>query len=241
MKLIVFDIWGDFAHFKKFYTTSSPLTFSFPPPPTIAGIIGAIYGAEKSQNDYLRLFMNEKCKLGVQILRPIKKIRMGINLSETKGKNIYRPASTPNVRTQIRTEFIRFPQYRLFFAHQSEGIYQKVRANLVEHRTSFTISLGLSELIANFKFVGEFEFDNTKSEGFVEIVTPILANNLVSPDSIEIQKDKMYFKERIPVFMTPERLVTNYDDVLFESNGGTIIAKVKLHQVLSDGTNIAFF
>lgn len=241
MKLIAFDVWGDFAHFRKYYTTSSPLTFSLPPPPTIAGMLGAIYGADKAQNEYLRLFMNESCKLGVQILQPIKKFRMGINLSETKGRNIYRPASTPLVRTQIRTEFIRMPEYRIFFSHTSGNIYQKVLNNINGHRTRFTLSLGLSELIANFKFVGEFEFENNRSDGFVDIVTPILAKNLVSPDSVEIQKGKMYFKERIPVFMTPERLVTNYDDVIFEPNGHPITAKVKVYQTLSDGTKIAFF
>lgn len=47
MKVLAFDIWADYAHFRKFYTTTSPLTFSFPPPPTIAGILGAIYGTEK--------------------------------------------------------------------------------------------------------------------------------------------------------------------------------------------------
>jgi CRISPR-associated protein Cas5h len=241
MKLITFDVWGDFAHFRKYYTTTSPLTFSLPPPPTIAGMLGAIYGADKSQNEYLRLFMNESCKLGVQILQPIKKVRMGINLSDTKGTNIYRPASTHLVRTQIRTEFIRMPKYRIFFAHQADSIYQKVLRNLTEHRTHFTLSLGLSELIANFEFVGEFEFEDDRSKEFVDIATPVLAKNLVSPDSVEIQKGKMYFKERIPVFMTPKRLVTNYDDVIFEPNGHSITAKVKVYQTLSDGTKIAFF
>ncbi|MFB3896899.1 MAG: CRISPR-associated protein Cas5, partial [bacterium] len=32
MKILVFDIWGDLGHFRKFYTTTSPLSFSFPPP-----------------------------------------------------------------------------------------------------------------------------------------------------------------------------------------------------------------
>lgn len=241
MKLIAFDVWGDFAHFRKYYTTSSPLTFSIPPPPTIAGMLGAIYGADKAKNDYLRLFMNENCRLGIQIRSPIKKVRMGINLSETKGRNIYRPASTPFVRTQIRTEFIRSPRYRIFFSHRAENIFRKVLENITEHCTHFTLSLGLSELIANFEFVGEFEFEDGKSEEFVDIATPVLAKNLVSLDSVEIQEGKMYFKERIPVFMTPERLVTNYDDVIFEPKGQTVVAKVKLYQILSDGTKIAFF
>ncbi len=27
MKTLIFDIWGDFGHFKKFYTVSSPFLF----------------------------------------------------------------------------------------------------------------------------------------------------------------------------------------------------------------------
>ncbi|MFN3306299.1 MAG: type I-B CRISPR-associated protein Cas5b [Candidatus Kapaibacteriota bacterium] len=241
MKLIVFDIWGDYAHFKKYYTTSSPLTFSLPPPPTIAGILGAIYGADKTRNDYLRLFMNDHCKLAVQILQPIRKVRMGINLSETKGTNIYRPASTPLVRTQIRTEFLVSPKFRIYFTHQAYNIYQKILENLIEHRTRFTVSLGLSELLANFEFVGEFDFTDSVSNEFVEIATPILSENLISLESVLIEKGKTYFKERIPVFMTPERFVLNYDEVIFEPLGGSVTAKVKLFQTLSNGTKIAFF
>ncbi len=241
MRLIVFDIWGDYAHFKKYYTTSSPLTFSLPPPPTIAGMLGAIYGADKTRNDYLRLFMNDHCKLAVQILQPIRKVRMGINLSETKGLNIYRPASTPLVRTQIRTEFLVSPKFRIYFTHQANNIYQKILDNLVEHRTHFTISLGLSELLANFEFVGEFDFSDSVSNEFVEIVTPVLSKNLLSLESVQLEKGKTYFKERIPVFMTPERLVLNYDEVIFEPLCGTVTAKVKLFQTLSNGTKIAFF
>ena len=76
MKVLIFDIWGDFGHFRKFYTTSSPLSFSFPPPPTIAGILGAIYGTDKFKNEYLRVFNYKNCRIALKILNPIKKIRM---------------------------------------------------------------------------------------------------------------------------------------------------------------------
>ena len=49
MKTLVFDIWADIGHFRKYYTTSSPLTFSFPSPPTIAGMLGAIIGSSKER------------------------------------------------------------------------------------------------------------------------------------------------------------------------------------------------
>mgnify|MGYP001119346909 CR=1 FL=1 len=245
MKLLVFDLWGDLAHFKKFYTTTSPLSLSFPAPPTIAGILGALVGTEKNTNDYLRKFMNEFCRLSIQIITPIKKIRFGVNLVETKGSNLKRPMSDKNLapRTLIRTEFVRFPRYRIYFFHKDDKTYNQVKEKLIEHRTFFTLSLGLSELIANFKFVGEFDFDEiTFRNEAVDIASPILVSNLVdSSDSVVIEQGKKYLKEKIPVIMNPERIVTFYDDVIFEPEGRTIKAKVKKYQLLENNTAICFF
>ncbi|RMG82383.1 MAG: CRISPR-associated protein Cas5, partial [Bacteroidetes bacterium] len=46
-KLLVFDISGEYGHFRKFNTTTSPLTYSFPPLPALAGLLGAILGIER--------------------------------------------------------------------------------------------------------------------------------------------------------------------------------------------------
>ena len=53
MKCLVFDIKGDYGHFKKYYTTSSPLTFSIPRT-TVSGMIGALIGLDKEE--YLKYF-----------------------------------------------------------------------------------------------------------------------------------------------------------------------------------------
>jgi len=116
MKILAFDIWGDFAHFRKYYTTSSPLTFSFPPPPTISGILGAIYGCDKFTNEYLKLFGTDSCKISLKILSTIKKTRIGLNLINTKD-GFWVPIKKKNhePRTQIPVEFVKNPKYRIFF------------------------------------------------------------------------------------------------------------------------------
>ncbi|NLJ37176.1 MAG: CRISPR-associated protein Cas5, partial [Candidatus Atribacteria bacterium] len=112
MKYLAFDIYGDYAHFKKFYTTSSPLTFSIPPPPTIGGMIAAICGIDKK--NYLDILSFTKCQYAIRILNPIHKVRMGLNHINTKG-NAWQLISKKNhePRTQIRTEFLKSPRYRI--------------------------------------------------------------------------------------------------------------------------------
>jgi len=239
MKVLVFDIWGDYGHFRKFYTTSSPLTFSFPPPSTISGILGAIFGVGK--DEYLRVFSLDRCNIALKIMNPVKKVRMGLNLINTKGGywtlygNKYHEP-----RTQIRTEFLKDPYFRIYFAHENEKIFKTITELLKEHKSTYTVSLGLSELLADFKYVGEYDSETRSDDELVELQTPVTENELIK-NGLEIESDKKYFKEKMPIKMNQERIVEKYDDVIFEPDGKTIKAKVKNYCRLENGENITFF
>ncbi|MBC7321401.1 type I-B CRISPR-associated protein Cas5 [bacterium] len=236
MKTLIFDIWGDFAHFKRFYTTSSPLTFSFPPPPTVKGILGAIIGSDK--NNYLKVFSRDKCTIAIQILNPIKKIRLGLNHINTKG-NFWRPTKkgTHEARTQIPCEFVKDPAYRIYVSHKDEEIFDALVKNLKAHKTFFTISLGLSELLADFKYIGIMEFEEVKEEETE--ISSILPANLIL-EGIEFREGYRYFKERIPIDMNQDRVVEKYEDVLYESQGKKIYAMIESFWKGEDGTCVAF-
>ncbi|MDI3535045.1 MAG: CRISPR-associated protein Cas5h [Thermosediminibacterales bacterium] len=238
MKTIVFDIWGDFGHFKKFYTTSSPLTFSFPPPPTVRGMLGAIAGIDKSE--YLKFFSHNKCKVAISIISPVKKIRIGINHINTKG-NYWIPVKkgSHEARTQIRTEFLKNPHYRLYVYHQDEEVFNSLLENIKKHKTVYTLSLGLSELLADFKYIGVFEFaEKEDSEGEITTVIPI---STVEKYGIDFEEGKKYFKERIPAEMDCNRIVERYEDVIFEVEGKPICARTKRCWEAENGERIVFF
>ena len=74
-QFIVFELWGDYAHFRKFYTTSSPLTYPFPPKPTIIGILSSILGFDKKNNEYLKHFEKDTFLIALQLINPVKKIK----------------------------------------------------------------------------------------------------------------------------------------------------------------------
>jgi CRISPR-associated protein Cas5h len=238
MKVIVFDVFGDFAHFKKFYTTSSPLTFSFPPPPTVRGMLGAIAGIDKKE--YLDCFSHKKCRVAIRILAPVKKIRMGINHVNTKG-NFWIPVKkgTHEARTQIRTEFLKNPSYRFYVHHEDADIFEKLVENVKSHKTVYTISLGLSELLADFRYVGMFDFvERFNEEGEIVTVIPV---NALDDYGIVFEEGKQYFKERIPVEMTSERVVERYEDVIFEVQGKSIHACTRVCWEAENGERIVFF
>lgn len=242
MKVLVFDIFGDYGHFRKFYTTTSPLTFSFPPPPTVAGILGAIYGTNKDKNEYLTKFSIRSCKIAIRILNSIKKIRMGINLLETKGKNLKWPMSDKNLapRTQIRTEFLKDPCFRIYINHIDEDVFNKLAEYIQNHKTVYTISLGLSELLADFKFVGIYDAKHIKTSEIIESFSILRVDLLVDGMPI-MEMDKKYYKEKIPILMNSDRVVEQYENVIYEPDGKTIKAKIREYWVLENGECIVFF
>ncbi|HOL21318.1 MAG TPA: type I-B CRISPR-associated protein Cas5b [bacterium] len=218
-RYLIFDVWGDYAHFKKYYTTSSPLTFSLPPRTAVIGLIGAILGYSKE--DYLEEMIKDQAKIAIRILNPVKKVRLSINLINTKdGYWIPVKRSSHEPRTQMIFEFLKDPKFRIYFSHTDSEIYNRLKELLESHKCVYTPYLGISELIANYQFVKETEFD--------EIVSNCnYVHSVISIDKdvkVEFESGKRYFKEKIPIEMLKGRIVTEYKEVLFEATGQSIKA-----------------
>jgi len=232
-KFLIFDIWGDYAHFKKYYTTSSPLTFSIPPRTAIIGLISAIIG--KGKGEYLPLMTKEKADIALRIINPVKKVRITQNLINTKeGFWIPVKRGSHEPRTQIRFEYLKDPKFRIYFRHSDDKIYTLLKMNLENHKSVYTPYLGISECIADFGFIGEVSIVNdAKDKDFVNVHTVIPLDMLEEIDLL--QPGRKYFKERIPVEMLVGRVVTEYREILYEVNGNPIRAKAKKGVTLNNG------
>lgn len=232
-QFLIFDIWGDYAHFRKYYTTSSPLTFSIPPRTTLIGLISAIIGIGK--DDYLEIMKKAQAEIAIRIINPIKKTRMTQNLINTKD-GYWKPVktSTHGPRTPIRFEYLKNPRYRIYFHHLDNQINSMLKANLKNHKSVYTPYLGISELLADFAFIAETEATETKNNReFIDIHSVIPLDMIEKPDLL--QPGKKYFKERIPCEMLPGRIVTEYREILYEIDGKPIRAKVKNCIALTNG------
>jgi len=230
MKLIAFKIFGDLAHFRKFYTTSSPLTFPFPPPPTVRGMVGAIMGFRKEE--YL-----EKTKdlwIGIRINNPVKKIRLGLNLSDTKNYPYFklpweRPKNKILQRTQVKTEFLKDPSFTIYL-YSPDSLIEKLYNLLEEHKTHYTLSLGLSELLADFELLGIFEAEKVKSSEHLNSIVPV---NAVK--ELNLEKPQKIGKERIPVYMDTDRTILRYEDVIFSVDGNPLYGSIENVYRLENG------
>ncbi|MCT4605529.1 MAG: type I-B CRISPR-associated protein Cas5b [Marinisporobacter sp.] len=208
---LVFDIWGEYGHFKKFYTTSSPLSFSFPSRTAVIGIVAAILGIDK--REYIKFFPKEETYIGIKIMNPIKKIRMGLNLIDTKKAKEF--MSKIHGRTQINMELIKDAKFRIYFSHKNPEIYQKLKYMLERHYTTYTLCLGLSECIANYEYIDELPVKKITDKN-VKISSIIPYNEELK---LNFEAGLAYYKEVVPNDMNTEREVLEYIKILFEKNG----------------------
>ncbi|MFA6013299.1 MAG: type I-B CRISPR-associated protein Cas5b [Desulfobacteraceae bacterium] len=234
IKALSFKLRGDYGHFKKYYTTTSPLTFEFPPPPTVVGIVSAIIGLDKSC--YLSEFPEDSFKLAVCITKPVKKARWTVNLIDTK-KHFWHIQN----RTQIRTEYLKDPEYEIFFHHSDSVLYNQLKSNLENHRTVYSVSLGLSELLGDFSYTGEHHLEEVKSQDFQSIRSVVPVSRLLDDRSVRFDDNREIFKVSYPVIMAPDRVVVRRDDVIFERCARSVTSKVDAFHVTEKGENIVFF
>ncbi len=240
-KVLSFNIWGEYAHFKKYYTTTSPLTFEFPPPTTIFGIISAIIGLDK--NEYLNFFENENdFKIAVIIKSPVTKVRWTQNLIKTSvspdnGRAFWKIRE----RTQIRTEFLKNPCFKIYFSHKNDEIYKTLKAHLENHTSVYSVSLGLSELLGNFDYNGEVQIVKVSADEKVNVNSVIPCSKLTEDKSVDFNRNVEIFKVNYPVIMDTERVVTKRENVIFERKCQQIICKVQEYYSTESGENIVFF
>lgn len=238
MKVLIFDIFGDLGHFKKYYTTSSPISFSFPPPPTIKGMLGAIVGVNREE--YLDVFSDERCRIAIQLIAPVQKLRSGVNWINTKG-NHWTPVKKTNhgPRSPIRIEFVKEPHYRIYFWHEDEKLFRRLEEFVMEHRSFYTLSLGLSEFLADFKYIDTMEFKKRETQD-ADIIS-VVPLYLVEDIYINSGGDRKYFKEKMPIIMDIERVVHRYEDILFEIDGKPVKVRAKCYWEGEKGDGIMFF
>ncbi len=224
-QVLIFDVWGYYAHFRRFYTTTSPLTFPIPPRTALCGLIGAIIGKEKEDNDYLKYFTLNKASIGLRLLKPVKKVTIAENLIHTKN------AKGPGMnliteRMQINFEFLKDQKYRIYFHHTDENIYQQLKENLINHKSVYTPCLGLSENIANFAFVGEFKVKSETTGEYVQINSVLPTEKIAEKQGINFNSEGEYFSIQVPIELNLDRIVTRYSDIFFERTGKPVEAKL---------------
>ncbi|HEY5536603.1 MAG TPA: type I-B CRISPR-associated protein Cas5b [Ignavibacteria bacterium] len=243
-KVIVFDIWGNYAHFKKIYSTTSALTYPIPLKTSIYGYVSSIIGGsdlDKNDNKYLESFKEGLCKIGIQIMSPLIMQRINTNLRPKFGSLGWNDNRKPTMM-----EYVYNPKYRIYFYHSNNELYNKLKINLEEHKSFYTPVLGLAYLISNFEYIDECEvIEKNKNE--LTLINSVIPKSFFLDfdiDSTFDDENEIVEINQYAVEMDNERNVTKRDDILFDRKAKPIKAKViKYYEINYNGkqSNIILF
>jgi len=231
-KILVFDVWSEYAHFRKFFTTTSPLTFSLPPRTALCGLMGAILGFPKES--YLGKFSRKNASFAVRLMNPVKKVRFSENLIDTESVQTMHIIKQ---HTRIKFEFLKDAKFRIYFTHTDPDLYATAREMISCHKCVYTPCLGISEHIANFKYIGEFPINKTDKPMEISLDSVIPKDQL---QKVQFESGKEYMTETLPNEMAEDRTVNEYQQFMFERNGKPISATVSSYYELGNNDRILF-
>lgn len=246
-ELLVFDITGEYGHFRKYNTTTSPLSYSIPTRTAIAGMLGAILGMEREFRDGMyrhgvepvqEFFSKEKSDIAVQVIKPVKKENIALNLINTK-TSFY--DLTRAGRTQIEFELLRDVHFRIYLAMENKEKFEELSERIKNKRHHFSPYLGLAQFTATIDFVGRTMATKASSNGnYAEILTAVNMSKLIVGQSVDFQPEHFYSANNMPVIMNRDRVVQEYSEVLIEKNGKPLMVKVRDYYAVEGIGNVLF-
>ena len=233
-KLLIFDIQGPAAHFRKFYTNSSSLSYTFPPRTTITGLIAGMLG--RPRDSYYEEFSSKECKIGISVRTPSRKIMQTVNYVRTKSLGeLNLSAGHTQIPLEIVLPLKNFEKlkYRIYFYHNGKTLFELKEA-LESSKFFYPPYLGISEFIAEVKFVDSIE--ENQISGFPNSVSPVELVTVVNVEQIpegglifepNSGKSLQYVKERMPLEFDSERKLRKGASFIYEKNQNKIKLKIK--------------
>lgn len=240
------DISSEYGHFRKFNTTSSPLTYSIPTLPAITGLLGAILGIEREIATGIfpkgviplhEVFHRDTTKFAIQVLHPTKKVNIAFNLLDT-GKSGSSFFNIEN-RTQIEFELLKNPKFRLYISMEDETLLQELSEKVKNVEHHFTPYLGLSQFTAIIEWQSlEVATEEKSQKDYQEIHSALNLSQLNEAQPIKFDTG-FYSTDTMPMAMRKDRVVTEYAEILLEREGKSILTKTNQYWKTNFG-NILF-
>lgn len=250
-EVLVFDLTGPMAHFRKYYTNTSALTYGFPPRTALMGVVAAVLGFERDSY-YEKL---DRGRFAVAVKVPPRRLFQTVNYVRTKREDLpllRRLQRLPGTQTPLEFLFpdgeYRALRFRVFFSHPDGGLVREAAARLREGRPCFPLYLGLTECIATPWYVNLFGPGDYQplSPGTPVALTSVLnAAHLEKVDLPAVSAARL-LRERAPYAFGPGRTLRPPVAVVYEAGGQPLPVRLRVPAyrfslaTAGDGETVAF-
>ncbi len=237
-KMIIFDLVGAYAMFRKFYTNSSSLSYPFPPRTVLAGLIAGVMGYERQdhRNTYADHLAPGVADIALSVRVPVRRVMQTVNYVMTEGNVWAKNAGGfdgSRERTLTPVEWV-FPvsgrpqlRYRVYLTHRDEGWLERFAGHL-RSGAVYPPYLGMTECPAVIEPVAEVEnWEFEVREQVLPISTVINAEKILELPLPE--PDMQIVKERMPIALDNDRRLLQIGNFVYEQrHNRPINAKVSV-------------
>lgn len=202
--VLLFTVSGTFAHWRKWFTTTSALTYGFPPRTSIIGMIGAILGVRR--NKLAEVFPIDATRIAVCPLVPIVKDRLPQKWRQSPPRLFRGKFDTAKMGEsfQENLEVIRRPYYRIVFWHRDKALMREFKERLQEKRWVYPPCMGIMGFLADV----EWEREDWAEEITVERadICSVLPLDEATAKAIDLSESEAILREeRVPNEVFPDR------------------------------------
>jgi CRISPR-associated protein Cas5h len=208
-KLLIFDIEGKFACFKKFYTNSSALTYEIPTRTNLIGLLASILKLER--DSYYEKFNSKNCKISISLKTEIRKKINTVNHIKKAGERANTPKkieilSPKNLREKII--------YRIYFYINNEEIFKSLVEKIKNNNEGYGTYLGQKQFRANLNFIDCIDIFNENYKENENEISTILNENNVNKKDIELHKNLRY--ETFPIDFNEKRELIKSSKIFYK-------------------------
>lgn len=245
MNVLSFRLKGKMAHFRRYYSNSSALSYTIPPRTTIIGMIAGLLGCPR--DSYYEAFSKEQCKVAVGVRAPIKKQIQKLNLLMVKSPNDLNGSQEHHSQTatelvlpqNIRTGYI---DYQIWLSHRDPSIMDRLLAYMsgpgyVTKGTS--VALGTAQHLGWVEDGQALEGEES-GEGLAEIHSAIPSRKLDKIDLSNPSSDYRLYKEDMPIDFNKDRKLTDKGNMLINVHCSPVRAYVSDCVRLNNGEIITW-
>lgn len=249
MNTLIFDISGRMAHFRRFYSSVTPLSYSFPPRNTTIGMLAAIFGYEK--DSYYNIFARENFGIALSInnRNGLRRLMLPINYLNTdtdknsddvdknrlRGREGKVPTSVEYIIATPPDTEVSYRIYVVLLNEKYRGIIEEIERRIRHKEPIYPVSLGPANCLADIDWIAYttadiIEVDNNKQIPIKTVIAldQISDNGITLKDKNVFEGKKIMLEERLPPDFVNEREIKGMSrNYVFEGKGDTIPVKLK--------------
>ncbi|MFW6016096.1 MAG: CRISPR-associated protein Cas5 [bacterium] len=212
-KVLVFNIKGKVAHFKKYYSNKSSLTYRIPTRTILMGMIASIL--KYPRDSYFNIFDPDKAKFGIKINKAGSPHFECMNYLKEGGG-----------RTQVRLQLL-LPkkdmlEYKIYFTHNDSELVDKLAEKIKYNKLGYGIFLGQRQFRATVDYENLIDRVESREQYTGELHSLTYKDNI---KNLDMQSNMKLTVNNMPVSfekIEKGRKPLKMKEVCFEENGNKI-------------------